>query len=368
VTTYYVSNRTDLGGAGTQGDPFACSEIWANASPADIFILQDGTYQGANAMMDTEAQSGTGTDGSVGNFITVKAENDGKAIIDGELVRNPLLLNNCDYWKFAGIDFANGGWQGNADGVVEIVGCNFTEMRRCVAYDGLSDTTSGSLFAPNNTDDVLLEDCAGFGHAQKGYNFINGGTGTSGGYGSGGCTARRCFSLIKSNQNTQPHTGFETHYFNNNCIWENLIGIWDLEADTPNVYGPLTGTGQPSVSLPCTIKLLGCIGIVLQSSFEGCIAALGTTHLAAQDFEIKDCVGYIESGPDHIGVDNADRGISLTGTTVSPDDFSATKLTTITNGGGNSLHADWGATEHETATSVAALAHTIFDDTGGAAI
>ena len=79
---------------------------------------------------------------------------------------------------------------------------------------------------------------------------------------------------------------------------------------------------------------------------------------------MKDVVAYVETGAGKTG----ERSFSMTSTTASPSNFSATNITSVTNGGGNSIHADWTVTDHETATTVAGLAHTIYDDTGGAAI
>ena len=94
MPTKYISNRTDTGGNGTEGDPYRTDEFWANADPGDIFIFKDGTYTGATSMIDAVEASGTGVNGSAGSPITLKAETEGAVIFDAEDTNTPCNLSD----------------------------------------------------------------------------------------------------------------------------------------------------------------------------------------------------------------------------------------------------------------------------------
>ncbi len=106
--TFYISPTGSDGGAGTTGDPW---ETFAFAlpqlNPGDTLILKNGTYTGANSGFPAINCSTTDMDGTVGNRITVRAENERQAFIQGDGDQFVLYITNCSYWSFWGIRLAS---------------------------------------------------------------------------------------------------------------------------------------------------------------------------------------------------------------------------------------------------------------------
>jgi len=358
-TTYYVSNRTDLGGAGNSGDPFSASEIWANASPGDVFLLQDGTYQGANAMLNAETGGGEGVNGTSIAFIIIRAENDGAVLFDGQQARAPCVLSDNDFFKIEGIDCANP--HGGADASFEVdSNSNFVELRRIVAYDSFP-TTDDSHFNLNGSTNVLCEDCAAFGDGRKSFVFLGSGTGTSGGYEQGGVTCRRCFAHWTFNDAIGPKIAYSTSYTSLNMIHENVISVWDSSMNPVNQpYGPIAM--DLTVNIKNYVFIYGSIGMILQNTSSDPIAGWFITRM--NEVHIQDSVSYIEAGTAYTGV----RVVNLASTSDSSVNLTITDFSSIHNGNANLINAQWSQTNVVQSSTVAGLLNTIYEDATGAAV
>ena len=74
----------------------------SKAVPGGVLCMKDGVYHGDSQMLQFSNKSGTAS-----NPITVRAQNDGKVLIDGEHARRPL---DCaaSYITVQGVDVKNG--------------------------------------------------------------------------------------------------------------------------------------------------------------------------------------------------------------------------------------------------------------------
>jgi hypothetical protein len=150
--------------ASPQGSGNTCSQsapcnvgTWlsSQAGPGKVLCLRDGVYKGDSQMLAFSSKSGT-----AGSPITVRAENDGKVLIDGEFQRRPL---DCaaSYITVMGLDVKNG-----QDTSAVIRGQHCT-VQRVVAW--ASEPGDGAI---ENIVDIggsnnLFEDGAAFGYARK---------------------------------------------------------------------------------------------------------------------------------------------------------------------------------------------------------
>jgi hypothetical protein len=150
--------------AAPNGSGSACSEAspcnvgtWlsSQAGPGKVLCLRDGHYKGDSQMLQFSGKNGT-----AGNPIVVRAQNDGKVLIDGEFQRRPLDCN-ASYITVIGVNVKNG-----HDTTTVVRGQHCT-IQRVVSW--ANEPADGGL---ENICDVggnynLLEDIACFGFARK---------------------------------------------------------------------------------------------------------------------------------------------------------------------------------------------------------
>jgi len=83
VTASQCTHYADPAGSGgtcTFGSPCQIASFWSIAAPGNMLCLKDGTYQGADSMINPTS----GLSGVSGNPITIAALNDGQVRIDGQ--------------------------------------------------------------------------------------------------------------------------------------------------------------------------------------------------------------------------------------------------------------------------------------------
>jgi hypothetical protein len=147
---------------------------WAQLYPGDTLILRDGTYP----PMRPNARNG-----EPGKPITIRAEHDGKAVIDGKGQTAVQLgdtwpnVGEAAWWVVEGIVARNGG-----EAVWSIRGHDIV-LRRVSGYDADPNGNS-AIFWPYYSKNVLIEDCIAAGTGRKTIIIFS----------SEDVTVRRCYS------------------------------------------------------------------------------------------------------------------------------------------------------------------------------
>lgn len=158
-TIYYMSPTGDDTRAGTsEAEAWATFDrAWQALHPGDTLVLLDGIYY--------QSLRPNKRNGEPGRLITVRAQNDGKVIVDGEYRRVPLKLGDTwpgpigNYFVIEGLVLKNSSYR-----VVEILG-NHNTLRRVSAYNANVDSNTGVISVSGNYN--LLEDCVASGTGRK---------------------------------------------------------------------------------------------------------------------------------------------------------------------------------------------------------
>jgi hypothetical protein len=220
----YYAAPNGAGDGLSSSSPFRVSDFWTVARPGTILCLLDGTYQGAEAMINPVA----GLSGTSGNPITIRALNDGAVTIDGQFARRPVSLNRNSWWLFQGFNAKNG-----TLAVLYVnSGSDNNTFRRIVAWDTKIDQNSALVTAHGSINNVF-EDVAGFGVARKMF---------SGSQGGHAIVCRRCWFRWEGNTWGSP-LGVTIAYNNREAILENVLVNWSGES-MPHSHTPANG-GAP---------------------------------------------------------------------------------------------------------------------------
>ena len=258
------SMSLDLHGStprGTSDRPIQIAEFWSTAKPGDTLCLKDGIYTGAQSAIAPPE----GLSGLPGAPITVRAENDGGALIDGGLRggakangKVPVRLRLNDHFVLEGFNVAYshkavisiaGRWAkegaGNGLSRKDWDPIEHVTLRRIVAWDAnprfddyhecrLDPTCNLSRKAGWNANyhvidvaaarDVLLEDVAAFGTGRKVFQV----------YLSERVTIRRAWGRWEGNAVTHTQT-FSCAYRSYDSLCENVIGTWSGEQQDPAI-------------------------------------------------------------------------------------------------------------------------------------
>lgn len=105
AATYYISPSGLNSNAGTSsGAPWLTFTFaLPRLAPGDTLILVNGTYTAANSGVMQTICGTNATNGTAAAPITVKAQNERQAFIQGNGSAYPLLIIGCSYWTFEGI-------------------------------------------------------------------------------------------------------------------------------------------------------------------------------------------------------------------------------------------------------------------------
>jgi hypothetical protein len=159
ANVFYISPLGNDGNSGTSEAQAwkSFNRAWEVLFPGDTLILLDGVY--------TQSLNPNKRNGELDKPITIRAKNDGKAIIDGEYQRIPVKIGDTwpgpigEYFVIEGIVAKN-----SAGHVVDIQGNN-NIFRRVSAYNANSNDNKHvfQIWADNN----LIEDCVAAGTGRK---------------------------------------------------------------------------------------------------------------------------------------------------------------------------------------------------------
>jgi hypothetical protein len=362
VCTHYAS-PTGTGNGLSLSSPFKISNFWSLAGPGKTLCLLDGTFTGSDSMITPPS----GLSGAALTPITIAAMNDGRVRINGQGVRNPLILRNNDWFVIEGINVSD------SSGTVVLIdtGADNIVIRRVCAWNA-SATTSHHVWAITESHDVLLEDVCGFGTGRKIFSHTQS---SSSGIAKR-LTIRRAWGRWEKNTSIGPKATFEHTYDSYDATYENIIGTWDETAmegaplDQP--YGIFSTAGLPQENQCSNGKFLGSIAYV--RSTDKAASWLGGLFGArsVDCITIRDIAIYIEPGT-HTNLrpilGQKFDGIYKTQTTILNAPFSIRQFINVTEIGGSAsyINADpvngWTKTNHVDVDTVAA-APNLFNGAG----
>jgi hypothetical protein len=162
-TTYYLSPTGDDGNSGrTEADAWATFDRALNAritgeetlGPGDTLILMDGTYY--------QSLHPHGVTGEPGRPITVRAQHDGRAIIDGQGTLIPIWMER---YRAASYFIIEGIVARNSSGNVLWITADNNVFRRVSAYNANTDKNTHVIAIAGGYN--LLEDCVAAGTGRK---------------------------------------------------------------------------------------------------------------------------------------------------------------------------------------------------------
>jgi hypothetical protein len=281
ATDYYAS---PTGSGTTCSNSSPCNVSYAvntKSSAGDTVLLKDGTYTGTNSMI---APTKSGINDST--RITIKALNDGKAIVDGQGSWVPCLLNELSYIDLEGIVCKN-----SSSNVVNIYSSSYINLRRVSAYDA-KDNGNTFVFYVAYSDQILLEDVAASNTGRYMYNI----------YESDYVTVRRCYGRwtdYVANPTSMPK-GIMQIYGSNYNVVENCIGV--IAVSPPNEGGGLAVWANTYNMSASHNKIYGTvmIGAFAGASFSTSAAANANNTNDTTDNEFYNIVA----------IDNTTLGIS----------------------------------------------------------
>jgi hypothetical protein len=234
---------------------------WQDLYPGDTLILLDGVYY--------QSLRPNRRNGEPGKPITVRADNDGQAIIDGEFVRTPVALRRylpSDYYVIEGIVARNGSIPPLPQAVIRIES-EHNILRRVSAYNAHTDYNTAVISLAPSAAHNLIEDCVAAGTGRKMINL----------YKSENNVIRRCFTYWQEWDGREscqawPNGQSIQIYHGNYNIIENSIA-----------YGPVP---QWSISIQANSgnadaignKILGSIAINAGMNPDGTVKEWGDTR------------------------------------------------------------------------------------------
>jgi hypothetical protein len=251
------------------------NHAWKYLYPGDTLILLDGVYR--------QTLNPNVRNGLPGSPITIRAKNDGKAVIDGEYIRLPVKLGDTwpgpigDYFVIQGIVAKN------SSGMVYFILGDHNILRRVSGYNANTDTNSHVFAISRKGDYNLIEDCIAAGTGRKmvlvhesQYN-----------------TVRRCFAAWRQWDGREWHDcwpwgdGIEIYNANLNTI-ENSI------AYSRNPTWQISLLAQGSDSHSNGNKILGTMAIRSGMKEDGTPMDWGTTRPEPTDYT---CIRNFDSWP-----------------------------------------------------------------------
>jgi hypothetical protein len=181
----------------------------------DTLYLRNGTYNQSLTV---------GKSGISNAYITIKAQNDGQATIDGENVRAACRIDGKSYINVEGLICKNAYWSGERRASIYIEDSNHINVKRVSGYGGTS-SGSGGGFGISFSSYVLLEDCATRSYARVLYNFNE----------CDHITLRRCWGRYMGYTADTPRTVIQP-YGSDDSIVENCIGVREGGTDIEGIH------------------------------------------------------------------------------------------------------------------------------------
>ena len=106
ATRYISPNGSDTN-SGTEARPWATFDFAiARLNPGDTLLLEDGSYSSDNSGFPN-INCSSAKNGLPGAPITIQAEHERRAFLQGDGSRGPFVMRNCSYWHVIGLHIEN---------------------------------------------------------------------------------------------------------------------------------------------------------------------------------------------------------------------------------------------------------------------
>jgi len=263
----------------------------------DTLILNDGTYQTTSANHGLRFSSLHGSDLQP---ITIKAANDGKAVIDGMAGANgnyePILVSDSSYVTIQGVVVQNSYGSviyldgGSGSGLDHII------LRRVTAHDAGPGNFHVFDIESAKMTNVLIEDCAGWGQGRYIYSVYHAQAANT-------VTLRRCYAYWQSETafTGAPRAAFNV-YGAKNVILENCIGRNCVPSapGSTDYFTAVYQTSDDTTNFPAdNTRILGCL---FYDNYEG----YWLNNIGGSNTLWKDC--YFETPLNSSGYTTQNQG------------------------------------------------------------
>jgi hypothetical protein len=245
VTSLYISpsliwyaSPSGTGSGLSQVDPMSVKSLLRTCSPGDTLILLDGLYQGADNMIVPPVSVSGRSDA----YVTLKAQNPGQAVIDGQNLRIPVdLKSSLAYWNIEGLSAC-----GSSGAVVKMYGCTNLNLREITAHDSNGTSDSDALiYDIYQCQNIMLERCAGWGRANMIYRVMTN---------SSQIKMRYCFGRFEGGTATGNKSVYNSNGTTAGLELENCVGLFAPVTAVPTgMHGVFFTDGQ-------NVKLTNCVG------------------------------------------------------------------------------------------------------------
>lgn len=167
-SSYYISPKGNDSNSGSQAAPWKTfTHSIPILNPGDTLFLMNGTYNAAagTGFINVNCSSGA-NDGTSGAPITVQAQNERQAHIQGDGSTEPFQIHNCSYWNVIGlyvsdIDFTT---QHENDGTFALYDSSNLVIRRNLLYHANRCFNNNLFFVSAVTNSLIEENELYFFH------------------------------------------------------------------------------------------------------------------------------------------------------------------------------------------------------------
>ena len=273
--TYYVSNSGNDSNLGTISEPWKTfSYAIPLLMPGDTLILVDGEYNLSNSGLLLVDCANNANNGTSINPVTIKAENERKALINSEGRDTAIRIFNCNYWNLIGLRAKSAdlptGSGGKQRDIVNVQASENIVLKRVISTNN-NRYFNDHTFSVIDSKNILFEECEAYYFHRHGFSIWK----------SHHITLRRCYANSRAYVDISggyvsgnPSGGDEAFVFyqSSDSIAENSISenkTMGFEAHGGTTFDGLSGGDNN--------KFLGTISIY--DSYGGIVDARPYTNL-----------------------------------------------------------------------------------------
>ncbi|UCG56338.1 MAG: hypothetical protein JSU70_15915 [Phycisphaerales bacterium] len=320
-TTYYAAPEfaeppavrgSDTNDGLTVSAPFVIENFWRVARAGDTLVLLDGRYTGPRSMIC--AGYSVSVNGTADSPITIRALNDGRVTIDGELLYQPVFISGAEgnfksYFVIQGINACN-----SSGAVIWLGCCKDCTVRRVCAWNA-NPYKNNHVYRLYRTFRCLVEDCASWGLGRKQVSIYGGGPGQVN-YGADNIL-RRFWCRWEGTRYQGNHSeNISFQYRAQGSLLENVVCTHDARE---SIDYPLRWDfssyfySDAAMDFIRNTRLFGCVGYALNSNYVRTRHIFRVGGPDVVDTTLRDCLTYVEPGRETGEPDYEIQGFNLCG-------------------------------------------------------